>query len=81
MADLAALIDRKGPDVGLSAAVGVIVGDRMWQVLAQGTDENGPLGHGWIYSAHPTGAAAGAANLTLIDSPGLVAMRPGLGPT
>jgi L-2,4-diaminobutyrate transaminase len=39
----------------------------MWSVLEQGTDENGPLGHGWSYSAHPIGAAAGVANLKLID--------------
>jgi L-2,4-diaminobutyrate transaminase len=37
-------------------------------VLARGTDENGPLGHGWTYSAHPIGAAAGVANLKLLDS-------------
>jgi adenosylmethionine-8-amino-7-oxononanoate aminotransferase len=36
--------------------------------LEQGTDENGPIGHGWTYSAHPIGAAAGVANLSLIDS-------------
>src|SRR5690554_5246697 len=43
-----------------------IVGQRMWDVLMQGTDENGVLGHGWTYSAHPIGAAAGIANLKLI---------------
>jgi len=41
-------------------------------VLERGTDENGPIGHGWTYSAHPIGAAAGVANLELIDSLGLV---------
>ena len=30
------------------------------------------IGHGWTYSAHPIGAAAGVANLRLIDSLGLV---------
>ncbi|WP_299838313.1 aspartate aminotransferase family protein [uncultured Paracoccus sp.] len=49
-----------------------IVGNRMWEVLARGTDENGVLGHGWTYSAHPIGAAAGIANLELIDKLGLV---------
>ncbi|CAM3078670.1 aspartate aminotransferase family protein [Paracoccus nototheniae] len=49
-----------------------IVGQRMWDVLARGTDENGVMGHGWTYSAHPIGAAAGVANLKLIDSLGLV---------
>jgi L-2,4-diaminobutyrate transaminase len=33
----------------------------------------GVLGHGWTYSAHPIGAAAGVANLKLIDDLGLVA--------
>lgn len=50
-----------------------IVGQRVWDVLMQGTDENGVLGHGWTYSAHPIGAAAGIANLTLIDKLGLIA--------
>jgi L-2,4-diaminobutyrate transaminase len=45
----------------------------MWKVLEQGTDENGPIGHGWTYSAHPIGAAAGVANLKLIDDLNLIA--------
>jgi L-2,4-diaminobutyrate transaminase len=49
-----------------------IIGDRVWRVLAQGTDENGAIGHGWTYSAHPIGAAAGVANLKLVDELGLV---------
>ena len=49
-----------------------IVGQRVWDVLMRGTDENGVLGHGWTYSAHPIGAAAGIANLALIDKLGLV---------
>ncbi|NVK31310.1 MAG: aminotransferase class III-fold pyridoxal phosphate-dependent enzyme, partial [Gammaproteobacteria bacterium] len=52
---------------------GSIVSDRVWQVLMQGTDENGPIGHGWTYSAHPIGSAAGIANLQLVDRLGLVA--------
>jgi L-2,4-diaminobutyrate transaminase len=50
----------------------LIIGDRVWQVLEQGTDENGAIGHGWTYSAHPIGAAAGIANLKLVDDMGLV---------
>src|SRR3546814_21177954 len=49
-----------------------IVGDRVWKVLEQGTDENGAIGHGWTYPAHPIGAAAGGANLQLLDALGLV---------
>jgi len=50
-----------------------IISDKVWKVLEQGTDEYGAIGHGWTYSAHPIGAAAGVANLQLIDSMGLVA--------
>jgi len=50
-----------------------IVSEKVWKVLEQGTDEFGPIGHGWTYSAHPICAAAGVANLELIDSMGLVA--------
>lgn len=46
---------------------GVIVGDRVWKVLEQGTDEMGPIGHGWTYSAHPVCAAAANANLDIVD--------------
>ncbi len=49
-----------------------IVGQRMWDVLCRGTDEYGVLGHGWTYSAHPIGTAAGIANLELIDKLGLI---------
>ena len=46
---------------------GVIVGEKMWKVLEQGTDEMGPIGHGWTYSAHPVCAAAANANLDIVD--------------
>ncbi len=57
----------KGLTSAYAPLSGSIVGDKMWKVLEQGTDENGPFGHGWTYSAHPIGAAAGVANLKLID--------------
>lgn len=62
----------KGLTSAYAPLSGSIVSDRMWRVLEQGTDENGPIGHGWTYSAHPIGAAAGVANLKLIDSLGLI---------
>ncbi|MDJ0627584.1 MAG: aspartate aminotransferase family protein [Rhodobacter sp.] len=62
----------KGLTSAYAPLSGSIVGGRVWKVLEQGTDENGPIGHGWTYSAHPIGAAAGIANLNLIDSLGLV---------
>ncbi len=51
---------------------GSIVSDKVWKVLEQGTDELGPIGHGWTYSAHPIAAAAGVANLKVIDELDLV---------
>ena len=62
----------KGLTSAYAPLSGSIVGQRMWDVLVEGTDENGVLGHGWTYSAHPIGAAAGVANLRLIDELGLV---------
>ncbi|MEZ5878738.1 MAG: aspartate aminotransferase family protein [Tepidamorphaceae bacterium] len=63
----------KGLTSAYAPLSGSIVGDKVWKVLEQGTDELGPIGHGWTYSAHPIGAAAGVANLKLIDELGLVA--------
>lgn len=67
---------RMKPDLitiakGLTSAYaplsGSIVSDEMFNVLSEGSDRLGPLGHGWTYSAHPICAAAGVANLALID--------------
>ncbi|MGV0879845.1 aspartate aminotransferase family protein [Martelella sp. FLE1502] len=62
----------KGLTSAYAPLSGTIVSDKVWKALEQGTDENGPIGHGWTYSAHPIGAAAGVANLKLIDELGLV---------
>jgi L-2,4-diaminobutyrate transaminase len=62
----------KGLTSAYAPLSGSIVSDRMWAVLEKGTDAMGPIGHGWTYSAHPLGAAAGVANLKLIDALGLV---------
>ncbi|QBX99599.1 aminotransferase class III-fold pyridoxal phosphate-dependent enzyme [Rhodophyticola sp. CCM32] len=62
----------KGLTSAYAPLSGSIMSDKVWAVLEQGTDEYGSLGHGWTYSAHPIGAAAGVANLKLIDSLGLV---------
>ena len=75
--------DRYGiaPDIitiakGLTSAYaplsGSIFSEGVFDVLAKGTDEFGAIGHGWTYSAHPIGAAAGVANLKLVDELGLV---------
>ena len=52
---------------------GVIVGERVWKVLMEGNDKLGVLGHGWTYSAHPLCAAAGNANLDIVEREDLVA--------
>jgi L-2,4-diaminobutyrate transaminase len=62
----------KGLTSAYAPLSGVIVADAMWQVLVQGSDKIGSLGHGWTYSAHPICTAAGIANLELIDRLDLV---------
>ncbi|MBO6882987.1 MAG: aspartate aminotransferase family protein [Marivita sp.] len=62
----------KGLTSAYAPLSGSIVSDKVWSVLERGTDENGPIGHGWTYSAHPIGAAAGVANLKLLDDLNLI---------
>ena len=62
----------KGLTSAYAPLSGVIVSDKVWSVLVDGSDKLGPIGHGWTYSAHPICAAAGVANLELIDSLDLV---------
>ena len=57
----------KGLTSAYAPLSGVIVSEKVWQVLVQGSDTFGSIGHGWTYSAHPICAAAGVANLELID--------------
>jgi len=63
----------KGLTSGYLPLSAVLVGDRVWSVLEQGSDEMGPIGHGYTYSAHPLCVAAANANLDLIEREGLVA--------
>ncbi|MDX1400623.1 MAG: aspartate aminotransferase family protein [Kiloniellales bacterium] len=62
----------KGLTSAYAPLSGSIISEKMWKVLEQGSDELGPIGHGWTYSAHPLCAAAGIANLDLIDELNLV---------
>ncbi len=62
----------KGLTSAYAPLSGSIVSDKVWKVLEQGTDQYGVFGHGWTYSAHPIGAAAGVANLKLVDELGLI---------
>ncbi|MEO1226543.1 MAG: aspartate aminotransferase family protein [Pseudomonadota bacterium] len=63
----------KGLTSAYAPLSGSIVSKRVWDILQQGADTFGVLGHGWTYSAHPLCAAAGVANLRLIDNLDLVA--------
>jgi len=62
----------KGLTSAYAPLSGSIISSDMWKVLEQGTDETGPIGHGWTYSAHPICAAAGVANLKLVDELNLI---------
>lgn len=62
----------KGLTSAYAPLSGSIISEKVWKVLERGTDEFGAIGHGWTYSAHPIGAAAGVANLKLVDELGLV---------
>ncbi|SNY92997.1 L-2,4-diaminobutyrate transaminase [Cohaesibacter sp. ES.047] len=62
----------KGLTSAYAPLSGSIVSDKVWKVLEEGTDKLGAIGHGWTYSAHPICAAAGVANLKLIDEMNIV---------
>jgi L-2,4-diaminobutyrate transaminase len=62
----------KGLTSAYAPLSGVIVSDKVWQVLVRARTKLGSLGHGWTYSSHPICAAAGVANLELIDELDLV---------
>jgi L-2,4-diaminobutyrate transaminase len=50
-----------------------LVSERMWSVLCEASQEHGPFAHGHTTSAHPVGAAAGLANLEILEHEGLFA--------
>ena len=62
----------KGLTSAYAPLSGSIVSEKAWKILEKGSDDLGPIGHGWTYSAHPLCAAAGVANLKLIDEMDLV---------
>ncbi len=70
----------KGLTSAYAPLSGSIISDRMYDVITSGTDTHGVFGHGWTYSAHPIGAAAGIANLQLIDSLNLLENAATIGP-
>lgn len=62
----------KGLTSAYAPLSGSVMSDKVWQVLEQGTYKLGAIGHGWTYSAHPICAAAGIANLKLVDELDLI---------
>ncbi|MCB4768341.1 aspartate aminotransferase family protein [Ancylobacter sp. Lp-2] len=70
----------KGLTSAYAPLSGVIVSDKVWKILVDGSDSFGPIGHGWTYSSHPLCAAAGVANLKLIDELDLLANVREVGP-
>lgn len=62
----------KGVTSAYAPLSGSIVSEKLWKIFAEGTDRNGPIAHGWTYSAHPIGAAAAVANLELLGELDLV---------
>ena len=57
----------KGLTSGYLPLSGALVGEKVWQVLEAGSDAFGPFSHGYTYTAHPLCAAAGLANLQIIE--------------
>lgn len=62
----------KGLTSAYAPLSGSILSKKVWEVMEQGTDTFGPLGHGWTYSAHPICTAAGIANLKVLDEYNLI---------
>jgi L-2,4-diaminobutyrate transaminase len=60
----------KGLTSGYVPMSASVVSRRVWDVLA--SESKGVFGHGFTYSAHPVAAAAGLANLDVIEREGLV---------
>ncbi len=70
----------KGLTSAYAPLSGSIISQRVFDVLMQGSDDFGALAHGWTYSAHPIGAAAGIATLKLVDDMRLVQNAADVGP-
>jgi len=70
----------KGLTSAYAPMSGSLVSKKIWKVLEKGTDKNGPIGHGWTYSAHPICAAAGVANLKYLDDANLIENVKQIGP-
>jgi L-2,4-diaminobutyrate transaminase len=57
----------KGLTSGYAPLSAVLIGDRVWSVLQDGSDTHGIFGHGFTYSAHPVSTAVALANLDIVE--------------
>ncbi|MEX2299168.1 MAG: aminotransferase [Dongiaceae bacterium] len=62
----------KGVTSGYQPLSGTIVSDRVWNELLANMGETQVFGHGFTYSAHPVAAAAGLANIAIIEREDLI---------
>ncbi len=62
----------KGLTSAYAPLSGSILSERVVEILEKGSETIGPIGHGWTYSAHPICAAAGLANLQLIEDEDMI---------
>ena len=51
---------------------GVLISERVWEVLREASPKMGAFAHGFTYSGHPVGAAAAMANLDILLGEDLV---------
>jgi L-2,4-diaminobutyrate transaminase len=62
----------KGLTSGYVPMSACLISERVWEVLRDASPEVGPFAHGFTYSGHPVAAAAGLANLDIIEHEKLV---------
>jgi len=63
----------KGITSGYAPLSAVLVGEKVWSVICEGSAKYGAFGHGYTYTAHPVTAAAALANLDIVEEEGLIA--------
>lgn len=63
----------KGVTSGYFPLSGVVMSEKVWEVLRDASPEMGAFAHGFTYSGHPLGGAIGCANLEIISRENLVA--------
>ena len=62
----------KGITSGYVPLSAVLVSEKVWEVVAEGSRALGVFGHGYTYTSHPVSCAAAIANLDIVDREDLV---------